>query len=124
VAIPRAPRPPPAHAPTPPEAPPAEPAPPRAATLTPPRPSATRCAAPDYPESARREGAQGRVVLRLRISAAGRVLAAEVAKSSGWRSLDAAALAAVARWEFIPALEDGRPVPFAVLVPVNFALEE
>jgi len=114
-----------AEAPAPPPAPaPASASrpPPSAGLFRPPR-SATRALPVDYPALARREGLEGRVVLRLRVSSGGRVVAAEVATSSGHALLDDAALAAAARWTFEPALRDGVPVDAWVLVPVRFTLE-
>jgi protein TonB len=52
------------------------------------------CPPPRYPPQALRNGWEGRVELRVRIDASGRVEAAEVARSSGFAALDQAALAA------------------------------
>ena len=59
----------------------------------------------------------------VRVDDGGRVRDAGVHSSSGTRSLDQAALAAVRRWKFRPALRGNRPVEHAVLVPVSFRIE-
>ncbi|MCX6917965.1 MAG: TonB family protein [Verrucomicrobia bacterium] len=58
---------------------------------------------PAYPERARRAGVEGRVTVRLHLSASGEVLTAQVAVSSGSDSLDAAALQAAQASRFTPA---------------------
>ena len=50
---------------------------------------------PEYPWLSRRNGEQGVVRLVVRVAADGRVLAVEVAQSSGFRALDEAARAAM-----------------------------
>lgn len=45
----------------------------------------------EYPPAARREGREGRVRLRLSLDAQGRVVGAQVLKSSGFSDLDGAA---------------------------------
>jgi protein TonB len=79
---------------------------------------------PAYPESARRRGQQGRVVLRVNVSAEGMPVAVTVAESSGYASLDAAALAAVQQWRFVPATKGTTPVPAVAEVPVRFRLTD
>jgi len=68
-------------------------------------------------------GQQGATRLRVRITPDGRVLEARVFESSGHASLDAAAVAAVRRWRFEPALRDGVPVFANATVTINFTLE-
>jgi protein TonB len=80
-------------------------------------------APPSYPYLSRRTGEQGRVVLRVQVSAAGTAEEVEVRSSSGHSRLDQAAREAVRRWKFVPARRGGTPVPAAVLVPVSFRLE-
>lgn len=58
--------------------------------------------APVYPGRARRLGFEGKVLLRVRIDDAGRVMAAKVAESSGFAELDAAAVKAARSWRFEP----------------------
>jgi len=63
-----------------------------------------------YPAKARRLGLEGRITLRILVSANGRVAEVEVAESSGHEILDRAAIDAVWTWRFDPALKNGRPV--------------
>jgi protein TonB len=78
---------------------------------------------PTYPSSARRSGAEGRVVLLLTVGANGRVSSARIAKSSGSGALDRAALSAARRWTFEPARAGGKAVPSQVTAPVLFQLD-
>ena len=79
---------------------------------------------PVYPEIARRRGQQGRVVLHVNVSPEGMPVAVTVAESSGYASLDAAALAAVRQWRFVPATRGDTPVPAVAEVPVRFRLTD
>ena len=78
---------------------------------------------PPYPPVARRLGEQGRVVLRVLVTAGGEPEQVEVRTSSGSPRLDASALETVRRWKFVPARQGDRPVPARVLVPISFRLE-
>jgi len=85
--------------------------------------AAPRSAAPPaYPDEARRRGWQGRVVLRVHVSAAGQPTAIEVVESSGYPLLDAAAATAVRGWRFYPARRGETAVPSTLRVPVEFEL--
>jgi TonB family protein len=65
-------------------------------------------ARPEYPAGSIRNEEQGRVMLRLRVAVDGRVLAAEVVRSSGYERLDRAAVeAAVRMWRLQPAMRGG-----------------
>ncbi|MEX2201185.1 MAG: TonB family protein [Dongiaceae bacterium] len=78
---------------------------------------------PDYPWASRRAGEQGRVVLRVEVSAGGIVEAIGIADSSGHRRLDNAALEAVRHWRFEPARIGDQAIATTVNVPVTFRLE-
>jgi periplasmic protein TonB len=78
--------------------------------------------APPYPAIARRTGEQGRVLLRVLVSAAGTAESVEVRASSGSPRLDHAALETVRRWRFVPARQGGETVAAWVLVPISFTL--
>lgn len=78
---------------------------------------------PRYPSVARSRGHEGRVLIRVSVLGNGRVGSARVAKSSGHGVLDRAALKAVKRWRFKPALRAGKPVTTTLTVPVTFRLE-
>lgn len=76
--------------------------------------------APDYPAAALRSGASGEVVLRIEVDARGRPAEVTVVSSSRNRDLDRAALRAVRRWRFEPAMRDGQPVPGTVQQSIRF----
>ena len=79
---------------------------------------------PRYPESARRRGIEGTVLLKMRITAQGRVEAVQVVRSAGYPELDESAIEAVRRWRFEPARRNGEPVAEdGVLLPVMFQLQ-
>ena len=63
-----------------------------------------------YPRWALEQGIEGRVVVRMLVDEKGRVVEAHVSRTSGYASLDEAALEAVKRYRFLPALKDGVPV--------------
>lgn len=111
---------------TPPSNPPpvaraAEPAPPE---VIPPRFDAAyfNNPAPAYPLLSRKQGEQGRVLLRVFVSAEGTAADVEVRDSSGWQRLDRAAMEAVQRWRFTPAHQGAQTVGAWVLVPIHFSL--
>jgi protein TonB len=72
-----------------------------------------------YPETARRAGRDGTVVLRLHVDADGHVATTSVETPSDWPDLDRAALAAADRLGSLPAPPGG---PIDVVVPVRFSL--
>lgn len=78
---------------------------------------------PDYPASAREDGQEGLVVLRVRVSKDGRAAEILIARGSGVRALDAAALAGVRRWTFRPARIAGEDVEAWMDVPIRFRLQ-
>lgn len=110
-----APPPPPPGPPAPTEAP----APP-AGALVQPRPIAGRMPAPRYPARALRRGDSGTVLVRAEIGPDGVPTSVDVAEGSGSRQLDRAAVDAVERWRFHPAMRDGRPTVGTVVVPIAF----
>jgi protein TonB len=77
---------------------------------------------PVYPPQSRRMGEQGKVVLRVLVNEKGLADQVVVQTSSGSTRLDEAGRAAAQRALFKPHLEDGRPVPVFVIVPLNFTL--
>lgn len=79
---------------------------------------------PVYPALSRRMGEQGKVLLRVRVDAAGRASEVLVHSGSGAERLDQAALAAVRRWKFVPARLGDVPVAATVLVPIVFSLKD
>lgn len=122
--VPAAPAPEPVAAPAPPApaAPPAPPAPPRI-ELPSSNAAYLQNPAPAYPGISRRMGEQGKVVLRVLISAEGRPEKVEISQSSGYERLDRQAQDTVMRWRFVPGKRNGVPEAMWYLVPVNFVLE-
>ena len=78
---------------------------------------------PPYPPMSRRLGEQGKVVLRVLISADGTAQKAEIRQSSGFERLDQAALATVLKWRYVPGKRGGVPEAMWFNVPINFVLE-
>ncbi|KJV25282.1 hypothetical protein VI06_19510 [Aquitalea magnusonii] len=78
--------------------------------------------APVYPPSSRRNGEEGRVLLRVRVSAAGQAEAVDVQHGSGFSRLDDAAREAVANWRFTPARRGAQAIASTVIVPITFRL--
>lgn len=78
---------------------------------------------PVYPVASRRLGEEGRVVLRVRVSAHGQPMEVDIKQSSGFPRLDEAARAAVERWRFVPARQGTEAVEASVLVPLHFSLD-
>ncbi|MFL6247823.1 MAG: energy transducer TonB [Thermoanaerobaculia bacterium] len=77
---------------------------------------------PQYPESYRRAGVNGLVILEVAISDKGDVENVGVLKSVA-PGLDMAAVAAVRQWKFRPATKDGKPVPVLFNLTINFKLK-
>ena len=75
----------------------------------------------EYPESARREGVEGRVVVQFVVDEAGRVLDPVAVRSPDAR-LAEAAVEAVRRAAFRPGRQRGRPVKVRFSLPVTFRL--
>lgn len=105
------------------------PPPPPAAPAPPPRPVApvatsqpqpVSSPAPKYPPQALRNGDRGTVMVSAEIGVDGTPSEVGVARSSGSRLLDRAAVDAVRHWRFRPAMADGRPVAGRVQVPISF----
>lgn len=92
---------------------------PVAAPVTPPAPRgepvrtaavvlASQCEKPVYPSASLRLEEEGTVSLRLLVGTDGRVVQAEIEKSSGFKRLDEAAKAGLSRCQFKPASVDGK----------------
>lgn len=78
---------------------------------------------PEYPPISRRLGEEGRVLLRVRVTADGRAAAVDVDKSSNFTRLDDAALRGVTRWRFVPARRGDEAIEAMVIVPIVFRLD-
>ena len=79
---------------------------------------------PDYPESARREGREGRVLLRVLVDDQGQSKKVEINISSGSDALDRAATEAIRRWRFHPARDGDKPVESWLRIPIEFHLAD
>jgi periplasmic protein TonB len=79
---------------------------------------------PNYPESARRKGREGTVLLRVLVNEEGRAKAIEINKSSGDDALDRAAREAIQGWRFIPARYGEKVVESWIRIPVDFRLAD
>lgn len=78
---------------------------------------------PDYPGRAMLDGTSGVVQVRITVNASGGVDAVSVSGSSGSAALDRAAVEAVYRWTFSPALDTyGQPMACTIYLPVNFKI--
>ncbi len=118
--------PPPEPAPPPPPAPaPVAIAPPPPIVVTPPVFDAAylRNPQPAYPQTSIRFREQGRVRLRVRVSAAGTAEEVQIHVSSGHPRLDEAARDTVQGWRFVPASRGDVPIVAWVHVPISFALD-
>jgi periplasmic protein TonB len=78
--------------------------------------------APTYPPLSRRLGEEGRALLRVLVAENGIAQTVDLEASSGSSRLDQAAIAAVKRWEFVPAKRDRQNISAYVLVPIKFSL--
>ena len=110
--------------PAPPALPPVQ-APPAAAPVTAARFDADYLHNPKpvYPVFSRRMNEEGKVQLRVRVSAEGAALEVEIRQSSGFPRLDAAAREAVSKWRFVPAKRGDEAVESWVGVPIVFKLD-
>ncbi|NYT65958.1 energy transducer TonB [Alcaligenaceae bacterium] len=77
---------------------------------------------PVYPRSSQRRQEQGRVVVRVLISAEGKVLDVQVRSSSGFDSLDQAAIKAARSARFKPYTENGIAYRAMADLPFDFVL--
>ena len=76
-----------------------------------------------YPESAKKDSAEGKVYIELIVQKDGTISTAKVLKSSGFEALDNEALrVAKAMPAMIPAKKDGKSVSVKFVLPVSFKL--
>ena len=79
---------------------------------------------PHYPLASRQLREQGLVIARMCVSAQGLVQAVDIAKSSGFASLDRSALTALSQWRFMPiAVNSVSHAAQCFQTPVQFTLE-
>lgn len=77
---------------------------------------------PIYPVLARRLGKEGRVLLKLTIDENGKLINVEVLEGAGYGFTEAA-IDAVRKSTFLPAIVDGKPVTCKALLPIVFKLK-
>jgi periplasmic protein TonB len=85
-------------------------------------PVPVRTVAPDYPDELRREGVSGLVMVKVTIDEQGNVTETTVEKSSN-AAFEKPAVAALKKWKFKPAKQDGAPVAIKVSIPIKFVFE-
>lgn len=79
---------------------------------------------PNYPPTSRRLGETGVVTLQIYVNEEGKVVDARIAKSSGFKRLDEAAVKHVKRaWRFKPGTKNGKAFATWMTVPVRFVLK-
>jgi TonB family protein len=79
---------------------------------------------PAYPDSARQNGWEGTVTLRLELLADGTVGEVQVARSSGHVVLDTAAQEAAKTWKHVPVTHEGTPVTSWAEMHLTFTLDK
>lgn len=77
----------------------------------------------EYPRRALRRGLQGVVEVAIRVGTDGLPLEVNLAKSSGVRDLDEAAIKLAWQYRFKPAYRAGMPVTWDITQPVEFVLQ-
>ncbi len=75
-----------------------------------------------YPESAKKDGVEGRVFVKAYIDTTGSVVKTELLKGIG-SGCDEAAIEAVKKVKFKPGMQRGKPVNVQVTVPILFKLQ-
>lgn len=87
-------------------------------------PSPLRQVKPRYPLSARRMGKSGQVLLRLYVDVDGAVGEVNVVRAEPAGVFENAAVEAVRKWRFTPAMSRGVAVGMWMTLPVRFTLED
>lgn len=80
--------------------------------------------APTYPAFAQRQRWEGTVLIRVHVLASGKPDKLEITQSSGRKTLDDAALAAVRNWTFVPAKRGSKAIDGWTTVPIEFRLSK
>ena len=78
---------------------------------------------PVYPPASRRLGEEGTGLFRVLVDEKGKPTQVEVLKSSGFPRLDEAAMNAIRKWSFKPAMQSSQPVRSWTRVQVAFQLQ-
>ena len=85
-------------------------------------PVPVRTVAPDYPDELLRDGVSGIVMVKCTIDEQGNVVDTQVEKSSN-AAFEKPAVAALKKWKFKPAKQDGSPISIKVSIPMKFVFE-
>jgi protein TonB len=107
------------QAPTPPATAPAAPAIRTGAVIQ----AGAHCAKPDYPSASRRMEEEGTVTLKFLIGVDGKVIQADIEKTSGFTRLDEAARNALSKCQFRPGTVDGKPEQSWASIKYTWRLE-
>lgn len=87
-------------------------------------PRVLRALPPRYPFEAKQKGISGKVVLRFVVDANGNAQEPQVVSSDPKGVFDEAALEAVVKYKFRPAMKGGKAVDCIVKLPIAFSLNE
>ncbi len=85
-------------------------------------PQIVKTVQPQYPPRAFRQRIQGWVKVEFTVDVNGDVIEAHAVESNRGHVFDRAAVEAIKRWKFKPALENGKPVEATLTQPINFSL--
>jgi protein TonB len=77
-----------------------------------------------YPDVSRRNGEEGRALVKVCVEASGKIANADLGTSSGFPRLDEAAVRVVKAMRFKPPTQGGKPVDACTSVPIRFELHE
>jgi protein TonB len=80
--------------------------------------------APPYPKLAKKRGRQGTTLINALIDIHGKAKEITINKTSGYQTLDNAALTAVNKWLFIPAAIGDKKIEMRVTIPVKFEIAD
>lgn len=86
-------------------------------------PRATSKFPPRYPAKLKSRRVSGRVIVRAEVDENGAVREVSIKESSGHREMDQAAMDAIRRWRYRPAIKGGRKVPASIVQPFNFRVQ-
>jgi len=76
-----------------------------------------------YPEIARKAGVEGTVIVKITVDIKGNVVKTEIIQSLGNNGCDEAAIAAIKKVKWKPAMQRDRPVKVQIAVPIRFKLK-
>src|SRR5699024_10428334 len=81
-------------------------------------------ASPSYPADALDSRTSGKVVMRVLVGTDGNVKDVVVEESVPAGVFEAASIEAVRKWQFNPAIKDGKPVEDWLRIPVEFEIDD